>query len=119
MSRSDAYAAVLNTSWLYEDADFAEVQSYLSAIPWQSGTRNTPWSVDVEVGQDNTGIVITFTQQTGATITVSVAVGERLIHQVFQAGIDSKPVMLDPGRVMNFVNQQQTITKFYFVPSAG
>lgn len=116
MSRSDAYAAVLNPSWLYDDADFAEVQTYLSAIPWQSGPRNATWTVDVEVGDGGTGVVITFTQQAGGTITVPVAVGERLIHQVFQAGIDTRPAMLDPARVMNFAHQEQTLTKFYYVP---
>lgn len=119
MSRSDAYAAVLNPSWLYEDADFADVQEYLSAIPWQSGPRNAAWTVDVEVGDGGTGLVITFTQSTGSTITVLVNVGERLIHLVFQAGIDTRPAMLDPARVQNFANQQATLTKFYYVPTVS
>lgn len=119
MAESNCYAAVLNRSWLYEDSDFDEINAYLSRIPWASGVRNYRWNVDIQRGDGDTGIVITFTQQTtSAVITVTAAVGERLIHQVFQAGIDPHPLMIDPARVMNFVNQQETIDKFYYVPSA-
>jgi hypothetical protein len=122
MSRSDAVSAPFNPSWVYDDADFADVEAYMTTNPWTVGPGYT---AEVVVGDDDTGAVITFTPTTGSPLVVTVAVGQRLLHQVYVAGLiqssSTRATINDPATVVAFdtddVGWSSLLARCFYFPS--